>query len=317
MYVMVAIHELAHLGVGNLVGMPPGGIVVGGFVLMRSGDRWTFRFNRRMIFAGGMAIPLPAKGAFRNASFAWMVAAGPIASLICTVACWLAFRKFGNGGWDWIGSSFWAAAVGLVSAIPMSVGMHRSDGARLWQLWRHPEQAGAWAAAVAVQAENMKGVRPRDWDAALTAQMLASPTAYGQMLGYYRSLDENDQTAAVAWLEKALASSATAGKVLRQCLYFEAAEVSALIRHNPEQARTWRERAVRLRKPECGACTDSAIAISEGRFSDALEDIARTRAFLDRMKVDSGLARFARERLDDRKRLCREALIATRAAQQV
>jgi len=97
LYVAIGIHELAHLGVGQLTGMPPGGLIVGGFVLMKSGDRWTFRFDWKRMFGGGMAIPLPSKGDFRVDAFAWMVAAGPIASLLTTLVCWLAFVKYGTG----------------------------------------------------------------------------------------------------------------------------------------------------------------------------------------------------------------------------
>lgn len=315
LYIMIAIHELAHLAVGYLTGMPPGGIMVGGFVLMRSGDRWNFRFDRRRIFGGGMAVPLTARDDFRVGAFAWMVAAGPVASLITTVACWLAYQKYGSGTWDWIGSFFWASAIGLLSIIPMSAGLHKSDAARLWELWTKPERAKGWMALVAIQSESMRGVRPRDWDATLTAQMLASPSVWAQLMGYYRHLDENDEDAALDCLEAALVASASSGKPVRQILYLEAAEVCALIRHNPTKARTWRERALKLRKPESVACTDGAIAMSEGRFEDALGDIARTREFAARRKLGSGngLMRSAMDRLDARESVCREEIEASLA----
>jgi len=292
--------------------MAPGGLVVGGFVLMKSGDRWTFRFDRRRIFGGGLAVPMPVKGEIHVQAFAWMVAAGPLASIVSTLICWLAFLRYGSGTWDWIGSLFWASTIGLLSLIPMSAGLNKSDAARLWMLLRRPEQSRAWMAAVAVQAESANGTRPRDWDREMVEQMLAETVAgsgriFPQLMACYRRLDEGNECAAMEHLESALAASAQSGKVVRQLLFLEAAEVNALMKHNAAHARVWRERALKLRKPESIACADGSIAMAEGRWADAIRDIASARAFIENRKLDSGLARFAKERLGERERLCEEA----------
>ena len=91
-------------------------------------------------------------------------------------------------------------------------------------------------------------------------------------------------------------------------LYFEAAEVNALLKHDPTRARTWRERALKLRKPESSACVDGGIAMSEARYDDAIRNIAAARARIVKRNLDSGLARFARQWLDERERFCRQAL---------
>ena len=317
-YIAIAIHELGHLVAGKMVGMAPGGLVVGGYVLMKSGDHWTFRFDARRIFGGGLAIPQPAKGEFRVAPFAWMVAAGPIASIISTLICWIAFLKYGSGAWDWIGSFFWASAAGLTSLIPMSAGLNKSDAARLWMLLRRPDETRAWTAAVAIQAENSNGVLPRYWDSALVDQMLAAPQPgsgriFPDLMAYYRRLDEGNEPAAREHLESALRESAKSGKAVRQLLFFEAAEVNALMAGNVANARTWLDRGLKLRKPESRTCVDGAIAMCEGRYDDALRDIAATRAFILKRKQGSGLARFALERLEDRDRRCEEARQANAA----
>ena len=318
LYIAICVHELAHLAAGIAAGMPPGGLVVGGFVMLKSGDHWTFRFDRRRLLGGGLAVPLPEKGKFNVAGFAWMVAAGPIASVLSVLVCWLAFLKYGSGDWDWIGSFFWASAVGLLSLIPMSSGMNKSDAARLWMLWTKPEQSRAWMAAVAVQAESTAGVRPRERDSALVEQMLQMPPdgaegIFRHIMAYYRRLDEKNDQAACEHLESALAASAKSGKAVRQLLFLEAAEVNGLIRHNAAHARTWLERAVKLRKAESIACVKGSIAMCEARFEDGLREIAEARAFIVKKKLDSGLARFAKERLDDRERQCRDALSAPAA----
>jgi hypothetical protein len=244
------------------------------------------------------------------------VAAGPIASVLSVLVCWLAFLKYGSGDWDWIGSSCWASAVGLLSLIPMSSGMNKSDAARLWMLWTKPGESRAWMATVAVQAESAAGVLPREWDSALMDQMLqAIPNGpegiFRHIMAYYRRLDEKNDEAACGHLESALAASAKSGKAVRQLLFFEAAEVNALIRHDSPRAHTWLGRAVKLRKAESVACVKGSISMCEARFEDGLREIAEARAFIVKKKVDSGLARFAKERLDDRERLCRRELISS------
>jgi hypothetical protein len=314
-YVAICVHELAHLAAGMAAGMPPGGLVIGGFVMLKSGDHWTFRFNWRRLLGGGMALPLPEKGKFNVAGFAWMVAAGPIASVVSVLVCWLAFVKYGSGMWDWIGSFFWASAVGLLSLIPMSAGMNKSDAARLWMLWTKPEESRAWMATVAVQAESTAGVRPREWDSTLVEQMLqtvpdGAEGIFRHIMAYYRRLDEKNDEAACGHLESALAASAKSGKAVRQLLFLEAAEVNALIRHDGPKAHTWLERALKLRKAETIACVKGSISMCEARFEDGLREIAEAREFIVKKKLDSGLARFAKERLDDRERRCRQALSA-------
>ena len=315
LYIAISIHELGHLLAGKMTCMASGGIVVGGFVAMKSGDHWTVRFDPRRIFGSGMAIPLPGKDGFEAGRFAWMVAAGPIASIATTYVCWLAFRRFGDGAGGWIGSSVWASAIGLASLIPMSSGIHKSDAARLWILLTRPDQSRSWMAAVTVQAENARGVRPRDWDAALVEQMLAAPGSgseqlFPHLMAFLRCLDERNESLASEHLEKALAASGRSGKAVRQTLYLQAAEVNALLKNNAEAARTWLDRALKLRKPESRTCTDSAIAMCEGRYDDALKHIAATRAFLLKRKLDSGLARFSHDWLDERESVCRNAMLA-------
>ena len=76
-YASIAVHELGHLLAGSLVGMPPGGLVIGGIVIFKSGRRWIIRFEPRRVFGGGLAKALPQKDSLRLASFGWMVAGVP------------------------------------------------------------------------------------------------------------------------------------------------------------------------------------------------------------------------------------------------
>jgi hypothetical protein len=62
------------------------------------------------------------------------------------------------------------------------------------------------------------------------------------------------------------------------------------------QARTWLDRACKLRKPESTHSAEAAIAICEGRYSDASKHFAAARARIERRKLDSGLIRFCKKK---------------------
>ncbi len=312
LYVSIAFHEAGHLVVGRIAGMKPGAIVAGGFILRKSGAQWTFRFDYRLLLGGGAAQPLPPKGNFRVAPFAWMVAGGPFASLMLALIGAAAWYLDGADS-EWWGAVFWSGVItSLISITPYSVDAMQSDGARLLLLWRRPAEARAWIALVMLIAEETNGVLPRDWDPDLFALALTSAPelSYVQLLAYNRSLDVGDQAAAPIYLEAALASCASCGRLIRHALFLNAACASVEHRGNVSQARTWIARAARLRKPETTASLEADIAQCEGRYADALRHIAESRAFLDRRKLDSGLARFSRERLARVESECRNALAA-------
>ena len=310
-HLMILLHEAGHLVAGHLAGLPPGGIRVGCFTLIRSGDRWIFRFDPAG-FASGMAIPLPREGEGRISSLVWMVAGGPIVSIVSMAVCWVAWSRFGDGTWDWIGSFWWAALACLSCLIPMSRGTLKSDISRLWMFWRGPDETKAWMALVAVSAENLRGVRPRDWTRSL-AEGIDTPGEEGPSIQaglflYCRCWDEGDFDGALRHLENCLVASQRAGKLVRQAVYLEAAVASAFRRHDAVQARTWRDRALKLGRLRSGAASAAAIAMCEGRYGDALTDIEEARRYILKRSPGSGGSIFAREQLDRREQECRAAM---------
>jgi len=309
MYVAIAVHEAGHLIAGMIVDMPPGAVVIGGIVIFKSGRNWRVRFNFRCLL-GGMAKVLPPKTGARLSEFVWMVAGGPIASIILTGACACLFALYGTEGSGWIGSLFWAALLtAIVSLVPISAGLNKSDGARIWTILRSPEQFRSWSALLALQTEETQGVTPREWDAELVTEMLtasrsANEYPYVQMLAFYRSLHEKQDQEALQHLENALATSDRCGKVFRQCIFLEAGGASAYIRRSVPQARTWLERTGKVRKPLSTDGVEAGIAICEGRYDEARRHLNAIRIRAERKKLDSGLARFAKEKLEEHEQLC-------------
>jgi hypothetical protein len=264
-YLSIAVHEVGHLVAGKLAGMEPGGISIGGFIAVKSGANWVVRFDWRRM-GGGFAKPLPPKGEFRPERFAWMVAGGPLASVLFTLisaAAWWA----GGSRSEALGSMFWAGLLtAVISALPFTYASAKSDGARLLLILRHPDAARAWMALAALLAEEAAGMLPRDWDRELCALALNPPPAapeysYAQLLAYYRTLDLGRDEDAPALIENGLVHSAKAGKLVRYCCFLEAACASACLRKNSEQARTWLARGRKLLKPETTASLDAAIAL--------------------------------------------------------
>ncbi|QOY88377.1 zinc metalloprotease [Paludibaculum fermentans] len=309
----IAAHEASHALVGRIGGIEFGGISVGGFVFLKSGTRWTCRFELRHIFSGFFR-PLCGTVGFDRSKWAWMVAGGPLASVALAVSSGWLCAQSGSGRWAWLGTLFWTSLfLSSVSLIPSSSGLVRTDGARLWQLLRRPQPARSWIALLAIQTADTAGILPRSWSPEPVQEMLRMPPAepeysYCQLLVFYRLIDECEETAALPHLENALSGLRRAPTPYRQMVYIEAACASANIRKNPEQARQWRQRATALMKPRSLEAVDAEIAIAEGRYEAALKHLEAAQAHLDKSGFDSGLARFAREQWAQSAALCRAAL---------
>jgi hypothetical protein len=169
--------------------------------------------------------------------------------------------------------------------------------------------------------QEAQGIRPREWSAQLLDQILAvkpSSTEYlnCKLMTFYRFLDEGMDDAAVLHLEDALARSGKADKLLRRQLILEAAGACARIKNRPGSARVWRDRATRLLRGQRYALytVDASIAMSEGRYEDAIKLWQSARARVIKRRLGSGLARFALAKWTEFENLCREKLAAEQIA---
>lgn len=315
--IVIAVHEAGHLVAAKLAGWDTGGISVGPVLLLRSGNAWVFQFKWRRLFSGFFK-PLTTGNDFRISSCAWMIAGGPLASISLTGFSVLLFARYGNGAWNWNGTLFWSSILlGLLSMLPYSAGLQKSDGARLWQLIRHAAQLDGFRVLLTVQTDVARGLRPREWNLELVNRMMiVQPSAIEylqcQLFLFYRFLDEGNEAAALPHLEQVLANSAKARNVLRPLLFLEAASACARIKNEPAKARVWRKRAVPLLRRQPGSFygVDASIAMSEGRYEEALQLWQSARARMLRRKVDSGLVRFAMSKGEEFESVCREHLTA-------
>ena len=312
LYVAVVAHELGHLIAGKLAGFDLGGLTIGGFALFKSGKRWKFRV-RPTLCVGGQFCPRASRNKCVTSRYAWMVAGGPLASLLLSAIALIVTIHWGNGAWRWIGTFFWASLTTLISSIiPYTSALQRSDGAILLLTIRHPPKTGPLMALIAIQSQDFEGVRPREWDREmfdrmLTAQFDSSEFFMSQYRAYYRKLDQGSVTEALEHLENALARSAGTPAALQHGLFLEASAASALLHRKAEQAYVWRDRACALRKPESLDVVQAAIDMCEGRYEDAAQLWAAAGKRAEKKGLDSGMVRFAREKWAEYEAVCREA----------
>jgi len=303
LYLSIAIHEIGHLIAGRLVGMESGGLVVGGLMILKSGTRWVVRFDWRRILSGGLAKPLPRKGGFDSTRHVWMIAGGPIATVLL-VGVGLFFHW--NGLWV-------LNALLLVSCILPSGGLNKSDGARIWLLLCNPVESRSFQAILRLQTQETEGVLPGAWDSELVDEMLrgtpaSGDNAYRQLLAFYRCIHQGNPDLALRHIENALASSGRCMQACRQWCFLEAACCQAILRGDAAKARTWMQRAFAVRKPESKASVEAAIAMAEGRYQEAIALWDESLAYLARRKYDSGLIRFTKMKIAEYQEQCRVRL---------
>ncbi len=291
-YVAIAIHELGHMVLGRLAGFSAGSISVGVFTFFHSNKRWAFQFNWRHWF-GGFCEPRPQKRGFSRLKTACLILGGPIFSgLMFASIAWSVFR-FGNGAGQWLSTvGFASFCITALSAIPSQ----GSDVRKLWDLARNSEHARSYMALVQLNADDANGIRPRDWSSELMVDVLADHSINAGFRAYHRCLDQGSDDAALQQLEFLLAQSGRATKRLRLAIFLEASIASAIMRKEAKQARVWLRRACKVRTPESMDATNAAIAMCEGRFSEAAQLWDAVKARVINRKLDSGTIRFALER---------------------
>lgn len=313
LYAAITIHEVGHLLAAVLVGFAIGTLGIGGFVVSKCSGRWRFSFDRRRALAGYFR-PLTKATDFDVRRFALMVAGGPVASILLSAACIALWTRVGDGRWSWLGTFVWVAFFLVVmSLVPFSTGLTRSDGARLLQLLRDADAPRRWMALIALQTEEANGVRPSRWDPALVREILqmnesAPEYPFCQLMAYYRCLDTGSEEQALVHLESALSRSKSCGNVFRHALFLEAASASALLRKQAKQARAWRDRAHKLSKPKLPSVCEAGIAMCEGRYEEAVRHWQTAQAYIAKRKLDSGLIRFASEKWAEKEAECHLAM---------
>jgi hypothetical protein len=170
MFGAILLHEIGHVVGGLSVGFRFMLLVVGPLRVEREpSGKLKVGLNKELASGGGLAALYPEDPHDLVRRFAWVVAAGPIASAV-TCALWVAIVAILPDAS--IARSFIATlgglsfAVALATLTPMQAGVYLTDGARLRQLHRGGPEARRDAAMLSLLAVSVGDAPFESWDRA-------------------------------------------------------------------------------------------------------------------------------------------------------
>ncbi len=270
---VLAVHELGHVAGGRLAGWRFVLFVAGPLRVERQGDRLRWGLNTSLALAGGLALSVPTDAHDLGRRTALMVAGGPAASLL------LAGLGFALGG-AWAVVGLISLGIAAVTLFPGRAGGFLTDGARLLRLARGGAGADAEAAVLAVFAQSVAGVRPRDWDADLMDRLgHAAGVSLAESAGSLvtaRAVDTGDADAARAALVRRIDGWAALPPGIRGGLVADAALFEAGARGDAARAQAWLDRL-----PTRAVLADPgglALAQAATAWADRDAEAARARA---------------------------------------
>lgn len=137
-FIVLAVHELGHLVVGLANGFRFEFYIVGPLGIRRENDQVKIYLNKNLAYYGGVAATVPIDNDRANAKkFAWILLAGPIASLLFAIICFvIAFFVGKPLGIVFYTGGLISIGIFLVTTIPSRTGMFFTDRKRYQRLVR-------------------------------------------------------------------------------------------------------------------------------------------------------------------------------------
>lgn len=277
-YLVLLTHELGHLLAGKLAGMRPFLLITGPLKIMATNRGLQVGLNTNLSLAGGLAACMPVGTHHLRRRLLLMAAGGPLASLFSGILMLLASRllvemthwhlAFMVFGWT-------SLAIFVVTMIPTKTSGFMTDGAQILSLWRGGEDVQQRALITIIQAESMRGVRPRDYSPEILEHLLAVRTtplsnALADLIGYYYHLDRGEIDLAGASLEKALSVQEQLPEGIKQAFYLEYAFYLAAYQDDPLTARKYLQRSSgALAEKHSLLRSQAAVLLAEGRDGEA------------------------------------------------
>ena len=218
-YVAVAVHELGHAVAARLVGFRLLAIAAGPLVVDRAG----LRLAVTPTLVGGYTVPglerWDGNRTFRR-QYAWLVAAGPAASLVAGIGGGVIAIARATSGTaapiQPLTATLWfGALISVISGLLALLPIGRSDGAKL----RHLSQSSRQA-IIALQLAAYTQ-RPRDWDERLLDDVRADidhddrDAIDGRLLLSYYYLDAGDPSRGRETLQQAIDAACAMARVKR------------------------------------------------------------------------------------------------------
>lgn len=300
-FLAVVGHELGHLAAGVALGGRFLLFIVGPLRVQRTPEGIRFSCQRSFSFAGGLAATQPAATADVRLTMLVVAAAGPLTSVLLSLAGWPLSALLGT--WAWFDHSlawYLLAATGsymalvsgliaLTALVPVVAQGFKSDGARVWTLLRGQADAVAESALLQLTARYLAGDRPADFPADLVARASGGRDTdlmalMGRLMAYYQAADRRDFASARTLLEGVLAARLRLPAMTRQAVCAEYAWLQIQLGGDVATARAWLDVAGPVTmEPATRHLAAAAILQAEGRRAEAeAEAAAGARALRER-----------------------------------
>lgn len=245
-YGAVLIHELGHLAAGCCAGLRLVGFRVGLLELKLRGARWRFQLAEGGFLGGHAALVHRSADRLRERAMI-MIAGGPVGSALLGAAGATAILTTPAVphaiGMPVVMLTMFGISDFVFNLMPMGSGVHYSDGARLWQLWRRGPWADYLCSIYFMSLSRTTPMRPREWPRdmvermAVFSEQLPEPSGpLGNVYAHYE--DSGDHERAGQYLEQACAR-ARKGTQLASDLARERAWLEAFHRRNGAEGARW------------------------------------------------------------------------------
>ena len=306
LYLVLLTHELGHLLFGKLAGMRAFLLITGPLKLVATQKGWQVSLNTNISLAGGLAACMPVRTETMRRDLLWLVAGGPIISLLGSLLGFLLYALVPDGSsLSFFGLLFGvtAGAIFLVTLIPAKTSGFMTDGAQILSLLRGGIEVEQRVMILILQAESLNGVRPRDYPPEILQRLLTlryNPMmdASVDLLGYYHHLDRGDVEQAGQLLDQVLAHENDLPEGLKQAVYLEAAFYQAACRKQAQPARQFFQRGGgALTEKHTLLRSEAAVLFAEGNFSEARARITQAQPLFEHA-FDAGGARAEKDWLD-------------------
>ncbi|MGD0939185.1 MAG: M50 family metallopeptidase [Terracidiphilus sp.] len=282
--IVTTLHEAGHAAVGRALGMKSRAFVVGPFQWRICDGQWRFQFLPVKFFSGGLTSQVPANSEFSRWKETWMIAGGPLASLLAgVVALSLTLTAAGKSYerfWEFFGLVATVSLGGFaLNLIPGRSGVNYTDGAQIYQLLR----GGSWAALHHLMnvADSMQvtTLRPKDFDIHAIQRLCLSFERGRQ--GFQLRLLASSYFLDSGMISQACDAVAEAERIYNESPWDTSAELcmafvyrTAFLRHDATAARRWWDRMEAKKPTHFGVdywLAKSALSWIEGHAGEARE----------------------------------------------
>lgn len=279
-YLVLLAHELGHLLAGKLAGMRPFLLITGPLKITAAQKGIHIGLNTNLSLAGGLAACMPTGTDNLKKNLLVMIAGGPAVSLLGAIlglgVFWL---NQDSTFWSFVSLMFGATSLGIfiVTIFPATTSGFMTDGAQILSLLRGGADVEQRALLVILQAESMKGVRPRDYSPELLERLRAiSGTPLLEvsksLLTYYHHFDRGEMEAARNAIESAIAIEKQMPEGLKQAVYLEYAFFQAAHLSDAATARQFLQKSSgALAEKHTILRSEAAILFAEGQPAAARE----------------------------------------------